>query len=67
MPKTVIVDPEKCIGCSTCALVDPETFYMDQADFKAKVKKQPISINDTVNSAIDSCPVGAISISDEKN
>ena len=58
----IVVDPIKCIGCSTCTLVDPETFYMDQTDFKAKVKKQPEAITDTVKSAIDSCPVVAISI-----
>lgn len=62
MPKTVVVDPDKCIGCSTCTLVDEETFYMDQSDYKAKVKKQPDKIGENTKSAIDSCPVGAISI-----
>lgn len=64
MPK-ITIDADKCIGCSTCSLVDPETFYLDDTDFKAKVKKQPTQITDVVKSAVDSCPVGAISISED--
>ena len=60
----VVVNQTTCIGCSTCTLIDPETYYLDQADFKAKVKKQPESITDIVKSSVDSCPVGAISIED---
>lgn len=63
MPK-VVVDQITCIGCSTCALIDPETFYMDQSDFKAKVKHQPEVNSDILKNSIDSCPVGAISITE---
>jgi ferredoxin len=61
----VTVDQNKCIGCNTCPLVDPETFEMDSATFKAKVKKQPESLTDAVKTAIASCPVGAISFVEE--
>lgn len=61
MPQ-IIIDQNKCIGCNTCPLMDPETFEMDTSTYKAKVKKQPEEINDNIKSAIDACPVGAITI-----
>jgi len=65
MPKKVILDQNKCIGCNTCPLLDPEVFEMDTSIYKAKIKKQPEEITDSVKSAIDSCPVQAISIAEE--
>lgn len=61
----VVVDQDKCIGCNTCPLIDPEVFEMDTDIYKAKVKKQPDSITDSVKTAISSCPVGAISLVEE--
>jgi len=66
MTKKVYVDPNKCIGCNTCPLLDPDTFEMDTVTYKAKVKKQPNNVDsEIINSAISSCPVGAISIVEE--
>lgn len=65
--KKVIVDQDKCIGCNTCVLLDPNTFELDQNTFKALVKKQPDSIASQTQSAVDSCPVGAISIVDDNS
>ena len=66
MTKKVYVDPDKCIGCNTCPLLDPETFEMDTTTYKAKVKKQPDNIDsEIIKNAITSCPVGAISIVEE--
>lgn len=62
MTQKVVVDPDKCIGCSTCTLVDPDTFVLNETDYKAIVKKQPASITPVVQNAVDSCPVGAISL-----
>lgn len=62
----VVVDQNKCIGCNTCPLIDPEVFEMDTSTYKAKIKKQPDSISDSINTAIASCPVGAISVVEEK-
>jgi len=42
--------------------MDPETFEMDTDIYKAKVKKQPEVITDAIKSAIDACPVSAITI-----
>jgi len=61
MPK-IKVDQDKCIGCNTCPLIDPETFELDQNIYKAKVKKQPETITEATKSAVESCPVQAISI-----
>ena len=61
----VVLDQNKCIGCNTCPLLDPEVFEMDTTIYKAKIKKQPESITDSTQSAINSCPVGAISTSEE--
>lgn len=62
MSKTVTVNQDLCIGCNTCPLIDPDTFELDSATYKAKVKKQPETINEKINTAISSCPVSAISI-----
>ena len=66
MTQKVYVDPDKCIGCNTCPLLDPDTFEMDNNTYKAKVKKQPADVNNEITkNAITSCPVGAISIIEE--
>ena len=63
--KKVIINQDTCIGCNSCCIIDPETFALDQTEYKAKVIKQPQIIGDTTQTAIASCPVGAISIVDE--
>lgn len=63
MPK-IKIDLDKCIGCNTCPLIDPDTFELDPKTYKAKIKKQPEIITDKIKNAISSCPVEAISILD---
>lgn len=58
----IILDQNKCIGCNTCPLMDQETFEMDTSIYKAKIKKQPEEITDAIKSAVEACPVGAITI-----
>lgn len=65
MSKKVILDQNKCIGCNTCPLLNPDVFEMDTTIYKAKVKAQPAEIDLATQTAIDSCPVGAISIIEE--
>lgn len=65
MSKKVVLDQNKCIGCNTCPLLDPEVFEMDTTIYKAKVKSQPKTITPATQTAVDSCPVGAISIEEQ--
>lgn len=58
----ILLDQNKCIGCNTCPLMDPETFEMDTSTYKAKIIKQPTKITDNIKSAIEACPVAAITI-----
>jgi len=63
----VVLDQEKCIGCNTCPLIDPDTFEMDTTIYKAKVKAQPTEIGEKTKTAVASCPVGAISLIEDNN
>jgi len=58
--KKPIVDQTKCIGCGTCAALCPKTFEIEE-DGKAYVKEQPGDSEEDIKTAIDSCPVQAIS------
>ena len=55
------VDKEKCIGCGACVAACPDVFEMDD-DGKSKVKENADLSKCDVNSAINVCPVGAISV-----
>lgn len=61
MPK-INLDQDKCIGCNTCPLLNPNVFEMDVTTYKAKVKSQPKSVDEATQNAIDSCPVQAITV-----
>ena len=65
MTKKAIVDQNKCIGCNTCPLVDSDTFELDTTTFKAKVKATAGQPSDKTQTAVTSCPVGAINIIEE--
>lgn len=62
----IVIDENLCIGCNTCALMDPETYELDQETYKAFVIKQPEIINEEVKSVVNACPVAAISIVEEE-
>jgi ferredoxin len=57
--KKPTVDENKCIGCGTCSALAPNTFALGD-DGKAKVTNPTGDPNDVIQSAVDSCPVGAI-------
>jgi len=61
MPK-IEVDKEKCTGCNLCAVTCSDTFEMDGD--KAVVKKSEVDEITCEKDAADSCPVGAIKISE---
>lgn len=62
----ISLDQNKCIGCNTCPLMDPETFEMDTEIYKAKIKQQPNEITDAIKAAVAACPVRAISINEDQ-
>ena len=54
------VDKDKCIGCGTCPMLAPNSFKMDDDDGKAVEIDPHGDDDDTLQSALDSCPVAAI-------
>lgn len=56
----VAVDMELCIGCGSCAEICPEVFEM--RDDKAWVISADKCSTSDCQSAVDACPVEAISL-----
>jgi ferredoxin len=61
VPGKFFVD-DQCIACDACIMEAPNFFEMNDDEGYAFVKKQPISPEeiDECDSALDTCPVGAI-------
>lgn len=59
MPKPK-VDKEKCIGCGTCVALAAGAFKLGD-DGKSEVVNPSGDSKETIQSAIDACPVQAIS------
>ncbi|MFA6427105.1 MAG: ferredoxin [Candidatus Magasanikbacteria bacterium] len=57
------VDKDLCIGCGTCAALGSGSFTMTE-DGKAEALENPTDDDGTIQAAVDSCPVGAIKLSD---
>ena len=64
MAKKAVVDPKLCIGCGSCAAVAPKSFVMDEILGKALASDPSGDEEKTVQEAIDSCPVAAITWKD---
>ncbi|MEA5508639.1 ferredoxin [Crocosphaera sp. UHCC 0190] len=56
----VYVDEVTCIGCKHCAHVAPNTFYIEPAYGRSRVYHQDGDEEDTIQEAIDTCPVDCI-------
>ena len=60
MAKKIAVDKDKCIGCGTCVALAVQSFKMAD-DGKSEAINPPGDDEPTIQSAIDGCPVIAIS------
>ena len=58
--KGVYVDELTCIGCKHCAHVSPNIFYIEENNGRARVYNQDGDEEDTIQEAIDTCPVDCI-------
>ncbi len=57
----VVIDQSACIGCGLCESTCPEVFRMND-DNLAEVHAQPAEVTDSLQEAVDGCPVGAITV-----
>ena len=55
-----VVDADLCTGCELCVDTAPNTFQMNDEDICEVIAPQGDD-EDTIQEAIDSCPVEAIS------
>ena len=63
--KKIIVDENRCIGCGACVAIDNEHFDFDENGLSHVIKEDNLETEE-LNNAIHSCPVNAISISEEE-
>jgi ferredoxin len=63
--KKLVIDPDLCIGCGSCVALAPNTFAIDDSSGKGKVINQNGDKPEVIQSAIDGCPVQAISWQEE--
>ncbi len=58
---TVVIDRETCMGLGVCVHLAPATFTQD-ADTKAVLLDPPGDPVDDIESAVEGCPSGALSL-----
>jgi ferredoxin len=56
----VYVDEHTCIGCTNCAMIASNTFFMQQDYGRARVFNQWGDDDETIQIAIETCPVDCI-------
>ena len=54
------VDEQACVGCYNCAVIAPATFFMEENYGSARVFHQHGDADETIEEAIDTCPVNCI-------
>lgn len=63
--KKIVVDQSKCIGCGICVGTDPEHFDFADSGLSNPISQENLDSN-SVNEAINACPVSAIKIDEDK-
>ena len=56
----VYVDEVTCIGCTNCAMIAQSTFFMEPEHGRARVFEQWGDDDETIQVAIETCPVDCI-------
>ncbi len=64
--KELKVDKTKCFGCGACASMAPDHFTMGDDGLSEAISQENLD-DPNVQNAVDSCPVGAITIEEKKN
>lgn len=59
MVRSVSVDEKECIGCGLCAEIAPEVFQLNEEGV-AEVIASYSELPDSIQEAIDECPVECI-------
>ena len=61
------IDQDKCLRCGMCTGIAMDVFdFDDEGNIKVNEEKITEENSDSVNDAVNSCPVGAITKEEEK-
>lgn len=63
--KKLKVLTENCIGCGACVGIDPEHFDFNEDGLSQVISEENLE-SENLQNAIESCPVGIISIEEEQ-
>ena len=64
--KCLNVNEEQCIGCGACVAIDAEHFDFNENGLSSVISDENLE-SQNLQSAIESCPTGAISFKDGCN
>ena len=62
--KKLVVNEDACISCGACVSIDKEHFAFNDNMVSHAISQDNLD-SEAVNSAIESCPTGAISIKED--
>lgn len=65
--RAVFVDEQRCIGCKNCVFLAAATFRLDPHYGRSRVFAQWLNDEDTIDTAIQSCPVDCIHWVDKRD
>jgi ferredoxin len=60
LSRIVYVDESNCIGCTNCATIARNTFYMNDEHGRARAFRQGADSEEIIDEAVSTCPVDCI-------